>query len=292
MTTRTQNPTGRSRIANAQEDPVSLLLERGPALPRFDASRLQAHLPSPRRIRIEINGCLCGAPFAIPDAPAELAAGWAFAHRFFELPEHLGRISATDSHISMMVQGGVDLERAKLVAAGWQPDRDVELELSREGSERTPRAVAVMTGMEAIRVCQRVFRKFRDDGARVGYIHAGIAGRDDALCIARDLHVHGAVHKAIGWSLTSRTECDEEILVVRGIVDQHIVETAARLGIPIVATDVVPTDDAIDAAVQTCTTVIGLVTSPGRGLFADGGHLDDDKLPFTGGNIECGELDA
>ena len=253
---------------------------RGPILPRLEVGRLERHLPDARRIRIEINGCLCGTPVAIPDAVAELATGWAFAHRFFDAPDQLGRVSATSSHVSLMVESGVDLDRARYESIGWIPRQDLEADRATEHSVRLARAVAVMPEMDAIASCQGTFRRFDDDGARVGYIHAGIATADEVRCVARDLHVHAAVHKVLGWIIAGQVDCSNSLLTIRGVVDEHIVEAASRAGIPIVATDAVPTTTAIAAAADTCTTIIGLALSHRRGLFADGGHLGDDVIPF------------
>ena len=254
---------------------------RGPILPRLEIGRLKRHLPDARMIRIEINGCLCGAPLAIPDAVSEFATGWAFAHRFFESPDQLGRVSATSSHVSLMVQGGVDLDRARYEAIGWIPRQDLEAAGATGQSDRLARAVSVMPEMDAIASCQGAFRRFDDDGARVGYIHAGIATADEVKCVARDLHVHAAVHKVLGWIIAGPVDCSSALLAVRGVVDEHIVEAASRAGIPIVATDAVPTTSAIAAAAESCTTIIGLALSHRRGLFADGGHLGDDVIPFV-----------
>jgi FdhD protein len=253
---------------------------RGPILPRLELERLERHLPHARRIRIEINGCLCGAPVAVPDAVAEFAVGWAFAHRFFDTTDQLGRVSATSSHVSLMVQGGVDLDRARYEAIGWIPRQDLEAERAMARTDRLARAVAVMPEMDAIASCEGTFRRFDDDGARVGYIHAGIATFDEVKCIARDLHVHAAVHKVLGWVVAGQVDCASSLLTVRGVIDEHIVESASRAGIPIVATDAVPTTSAIAVAAETCTTIIGLALSHRRGLFADGGHLGDDAIPF------------
>ena len=68
---------------------------RGPVFPRLDLARIVPHLPHPQRIRIEINGCLCGAPVAIPDAVSEFAIGWAFANRFFDRVDQVSKVSAT-----------------------------------------------------------------------------------------------------------------------------------------------------------------------------------------------------
>jgi formate dehydrogenase accessory protein FdhD len=254
---------------------------RGPILPRLDVARLERHLPEARRVRIEINGCLCGAPVAIPDAVAEFATGWAFAHRFFDSPDQVGRVSATSSHVSLMVQGGVNLDRARYESIGWIPRQDLEAGSATARSARLARAVAVMPELDAIASCQGTFRRFDDDGARVGYIHAGIATADEVKCIARDLHVHAAVHKVLGWVIAGNIDCSSALLAVRGVIDDHIVEAASRAGIPIIATDAVPTTSAIVTAGETCATIIGLALSHRRGVFADGGHLGDDGIPFV-----------
>ena len=84
---------------------------RGPVLPRLDVQKLSRYLPRRNGIRIEINGMLAGAPLAVPDAVTEFAIGWAFMNRFFSEPGQLSRTSATASHVSLMIDGGADLEQ-------------------------------------------------------------------------------------------------------------------------------------------------------------------------------------
>jgi formate dehydrogenase accessory protein FdhD len=260
----------------------SAAMNRGYVLPRFDPAKLRQHLPNSRRIRIEINGVLSGTPEAIPDATAEFAIGWAFVHRFFSTADQLGKVSATAGHVSLMVNSGIDMDRIKYEAIGWIPRRDLEVDQAAERSTRSPKSVSVMSEMDVIVTSRQAYDRFDDDGARAGYVHAALATADDILCVARDLHAGAAASKVLGWTISTRVDCSASILVVRGVLEGLIVEAAARAGIPIVATDAVPTASAVAAASSSCVTVLGLALSHRRGLFSDGGHLGEDVALFSG----------
>lgn len=251
---------------------------RGPVLPRLDIDRLRSHLPKRQRIRIEVNGVLAGAPEAIPDASREFAIGWVFMQRFLQSAEQLGTISATESHVSVMIEGGADLDRVKYESIGWIPREDLA-EPPGAVSERTPMAAPVMGEMDAIASCQEAFARFERDGANVGYRHAAIVTTDEVVCVARDLNNSAATAKVLGWGLTSEFDFSTSMLVVSGVVDAPVVEAAGRCGIGVVATDAIPTLGAIDTAVRDCVSLLGLVRSHRRGLFADSGHLNEDALP-------------
>lgn len=249
---------------------------RGPVLPRLDVEKLKRHLPECRRIRIEVNGVLAGTPTVVPDAVSEFAIGWAFVHRFFLTANQLTKVSSTASHVSLMIDGGVDLDRARYEAIGWISRQDLEIEAVGDRSSRPPRAVTVMTEMDAIASCRRSFERFDDDGARAGYRHVALVTADEILCLARDVVSDAAAAKVLGWALPNNIDCTASMLVVRGILDVPIVESAVRAGIPVVATDAVPTAAAIASAEASCTSIVGLALSHRRGLFADGGHLGED----------------
>lgn len=281
------------RIVSDSSDRASIESARGPILPRFDAGKLNRHLPNLQRIRIEINGVFAGAPQAIPDAVREFAIGWAFVHRFFNTADQLGKISATSSHVSMMVDSGIDLDRLKYESIGWIPRSDLELARTSERSTRVPRAASIMSEMDAIATCRQSFDRFDDDGARAGYRHVALATADDVVCMARDLHAGAAASKVLGWAVSSGADCSASILVVRGVLDDRLVEASARAGIPIVATDAVPTVQAVALAALSCVSILGLALSHRRGLFADGGHLGNDIVFLAGSeNFEFEPPDA
>jgi formate dehydrogenase accessory protein FdhD len=246
-------------------------------LPRLDVQKLGRYLPRRHGVRIEINGVLAGAPQAVPDAVTEFAIGWAFMHRFFSDPGQLGRISATASHVSLMLDGGADLERLKYEAIGWIPRADKAMAQDSDVSERRARSVAVMSELDAVSSCKAAFERFDRDGSKAGYLHAGIVTADEVSCIARDLETSAAVAKVLGWALSTECERADSMLVVRGVLDEDIVEAASRAEIPIVATDAVPTVAAIAAGEGLCVTILGLAESHRRGLFVDGGHLQEGR---------------
>ncbi len=236
---------------------------------------------------------LAGTPTVTPDAVREFAIGWAFHHRFFQDPEHLTHVSSSAHHVSLMIDGGADLDRLRYEAIGWiaRPDDDAEAGVTH--STRAPHAVSVMTEMDAIATCRLAFQRFDEDGGRAGYRHVALASADEILCIARDVDSEAAAAKVFGWALPNRVDCGSGLLIVRGILDAPLVESAARAGIPIVATDAVPTAAAIAAAVASCTSILGLALSHRRGIFADGGHLGDDSgMPLSGADAEPDETDA
>lgn len=242
---------------------------RGPVFPRLDLARIERHLPQPQRIRIEINGCLCGAPLAIPDAVIEFATGWAFANRFFDSYDQVSTISEATTHVSLMVAGGCDLDRRRYEAIGWIPRQDLVDGEAVPPAGRLPRAVAVMSELDGIEMIEQAFQQFDQDGARAGYTHAAIATADEAACVARDLGPEAAVQKVLGWALAGGIECETSALVIHGIVGADQVEAAGRAGIPIVATDAVPTTGAVSMAQHQCVTLIGLARSTRRCVFVD-----------------------
>ena len=247
---------------------------RGPVLPRIDASRVTPHLPALKPIRIEVNGIFAGSPTALGDATSEFAVGWAFMHHFFERPDQFGSVRVSPSHVALMLESGANLDRCAYAAIGWvDPDDDSDDPMD---TARHPRAVAVMDGMDAIATYQAALTRFDEDGAGVGYTHAGLASVDDVHCIARDRDCCNAVAKVLGWAISTGAGLEATMLVVRGMVDATIVTAAHRAGIAIVATDSVPTACAMSMAERSCVSILGLMRSHRRAVFVDAGHVDDE----------------
>jgi formate dehydrogenase accessory protein FdhD len=134
----------------------------------------------------------------------------------------------------------------------------------------------MISALDLIATCKTAFARFDEDGAAAGYVHAALANADDVLCIARDGDGRTAATKILGWAVTNPEDTECSILITRGILDADIVDAAARAGIPIVATDSIPTATAMATAGTTCTTLLGLVRSHRRALFVDAGHVGDD----------------
>ena len=245
-------------------------------IPSLDWSRVCHHLPDTRRVRIDINGCFAGSPLCVAEAVAEFAVGWSFVHGFFSAPSDLKNVTASAQRVSIMVEGGADLDRRRIEAIGWSDDvvRGPQgPRIGEFGSGRATKAAPFIDDLDVLAACERVYRRFDADGSRFGYVHAALSTAEDLVCIGRDLSTEGAGTKILGWALRHGGDLETSMLVVRGAVDASLVSAVARAGVAVVVTDAVPTRSAVRMAGATCTTILGLALSHRRALFADGGHI-------------------
>lgn len=190
------------------------------------------------QVCIEVNGFLVANLSCLDQALTELGAGWAFLHHFCDDPADFHRATFNDTHVSVMVRGGIDIERRLGIERGeiagrisvpdpfprdeeWIVFEDVLLDLLREA-----------------------FRAMRGDRATEGYIHAALASDAAIEVIAADLTPELAVSKVLGWALISGKLPTHEILVVNGAITRVMVDAAARLGVQLIATPFAPTADA------------------------------------------------
>jgi len=231
-----------------------------------------------------VNGDLAGASECLAEASREFAVGWAFMHRFFSDPAHLGTVSGSSGRVAIMLDSGEDFHRLRRIAAGWESrdDDDAGTALS----SRPPRTVPFVSQHDAIVVAERTFARFDVDGRSSGLACAALAQGDVLVVIARDICPRGAVAKILGWRLTGNVDVSDAVLIVSGLVDELVVEGAARAGIGVVVTDSEPTSAAIRRATTLGTTILGHVMSHRRSFFADGGHVGDDADPAPGSSCE------
>lgn len=248
--------------------------ERAPRkIARF-SPEIISELPEIRSLRVDVNGILAGTILAIPDAPRELAAGWAFMHGFYDRTSHLDRVTVRDDRLSVMVESNEDIDIRRLEAVGWAeasplPTPDVAAE------ERFQ-----ITEADLIHVIDATWYAFHKDCSSEGYIHAAIASADDIFCVARDRVQEPAVAKVLGWKVLEGTGIPTPMLLLRGIPDRRIVEAAARLGVSMLIADGIPTSEAFRAALGLSMSVVGMSASRLIGLFVDGGHIalaEDDR---------------
>lgn len=245
---------------------------------RPDPRQLRRSAPDVRMVRIEVNGCLAGASECLAEASREFAIGWAFMHRFFSDPTHLGMVSGSSGRVAIMLNSGEDFDRLKRIAAGWEPPDD-DGDAGSTMSARPPRAVPYVSQDDVIAVAERAFARFDVDGRSSGLACAALARGHVLVVIARDICTRGAVAKILGWSMTGDADVADSTLIVSSLVDELVVEGASRAGIGVVITDSEPTAAAIRRANLLGTTILGLVMSHRRAFFADGGHVGDDAEP-------------
>lgn len=234
-----------------------------------------SELPEESRLRIEINGVLAGAIRCLPDAPAELAIGWAFIHGFFGAGDPIESVTVDDDRVSLMIGSPTDIDYRRLVAAGWREgDHD---ETGEPLVLPEPFAIHADILVDVVREALRVMAK---DRSRDGFIHAALATDKGPHCVARDMTAQAAVAKVLGWRLREGSVEEAPILIVRGMVDRSVVAAAGRLGVSIVVTSGVPTADAFREALGREVTILGMAANQRPGLLVDAGHvLEDDATP-------------
>lgn len=259
---------------NVSSHPVIDPLKDGtPArvLSRFSPEVVR-ELPDERYLRVEVNGCLAGSLLAIPDAPRELATGWAYMHGFFDQPENVNHVSVSGDRASIMVEGGEDIDRRRLEAVGWM---DAPPLASRDPLDNEPFLIGTDQLVDLI---DATWQTFRRDGGGEGYLHAAAASASEVLCVARDRTVDMAAAKVIGWALLADTRPDMPVMLVRGIVGRRVIEAAASAGVSLMVTSAVPTADGFRAAMGLSMSIVGVAIRQTMGLLVDGGHIVENRL--------------
>lgn len=242
-------------------------------------------LPDQRAVTIEINGCPSGVVTCAPDAPKELAVGWAFAWGYLDTARELGRVTLHGDRVSLMVDGGRDLDRLQRRAAGWEEDEPVTApgRLPHDLPDTAPEPFRISESRLSL-IAERAFQRFREDRGEDGFLHAGLADLEVVRCIARDLDVRAAIDKVVGWSLLEGVDLDGTLLLVRGTVTRQIVQRAIRAGLALVVSDELATREAVQFARLAEMTLVGRALGHDRLLCHDSGHIvaDDPAALSTG----------
>lgn len=214
---------------------------------------------------IEVNGVPVTTVVCLDSALAELAAGWVFMHRFCESPNEFNRATATAARASVMIHGGNDIQAHLAVITGAAHERlPVPEPWPRHQQWTIPDDVLLDILREAWVI-------FRGDRMAEGSIHAALASSTGLEVVAFDLTAGNAVAKILGWSLLSGIFPTHEILIVNGLVTRAMVDAAVRLGVLIIATPNVATNDAWRAARLAGISIVGYMRHRRAGLFHDAG---------------------
>lgn len=241
-------------------------------------------LPEEQLVGIEINGRPVGSVICSPVAAREMAIGWAFTNGYFSRAEDLRRVTVYPGRISLMVedpsQGGV--AGSSLLVAAADDDLDPEL----VPANRAPISAALMDGEECesrwriskerfVGVVARVFNRLEQDLV-AGY-HIAAAADDEGVCIiGRDINRQNAVDKIVGWTVLEQRPRDSLMLCLSGRITADIVHKAWRAGFPIVASQALPTADAVDIAEIAGITVVGRALDARRSVYSHAWRLTED----------------
>jgi formate dehydrogenase accessory protein FdhD len=239
-------------------------------LARYDVG-VVAELPEESSLRIEVNGVLAGVVHCLPDAPSELAVGWAFMHGFFGLDDPVDSVSVHEGRVSIMVESGQDIDQRRLEAVGWRgPDAG---EVAESVQRPAPFAIHADVLVDLVREAVKVMAS---DRSRDGFVHAAIASDSAIHCVARDYTVEMAVAKVLGWLVSEGDSAGTPIMIVRGMIDQNVVRAAGLLGMSLIITTGIPTANAFREATGRELTILGMATNQRPGLLVDAGHVVED----------------
>lgn len=216
-------------------------------------------------LAVEVNGVPVGTIVCFDSALAELAAGWAFMHRFYEAATEFSRSHAEHDRASVMIHGGRDIEAHLAEHLGTRRGRLVV-------PEPWPRQVewSIPDDM-LLDIIREAWGVFRGDRLAEGSIHAALASGAGIEVVAFDLTAENAVAKVLGWALRSGEIPTHEILIVNGLVTRAMVDAAVRLGVLLIATPNVASNDAWRAAHLAGISIVGYMRHRTVGLFHDAG---------------------
>ena len=241
-----------------------------------------AELPEEDAIQVEINGVLAGIVRCLPDAPVELAIGWAFMHGFFGPNDPIDAVTHHEGRVSLMIETSANIDARREAAAGW-----LEIDDAYGDESRAPAEPFAIHGDVLIDLLREVFRVMAKDRSRDGFVHAAVASDQAIHCVARDASVGNAVAKILGWMIREGRDEETPILVVRGMVDRSVIRAAAKLGVSMVVTSGIPTADAFRLALGQDITILGMATNQRPGLLVDAGHVvEDDGIADVQSGVE------
>lgn len=262
-------------MTGASNDPEGMSIERAQQQAR-QTLRQFSHavihqLDSETHLSIEVNGVPVRRLVCMDSALAELAAGWAFMHRFIESPLDFDRCTVSEQRASVMIRGGIDILHRRSILDGERVERPpVPEPWPRDEEWSVPDDVLLDILREAWGV-------FRNDRMSEGSVHAALATSAGIEVVAFDMSVENAVSKVLGWCLLAGQQPGFEILIVNGPVTQAIVDAAARLGVLIIATPFVPTADAYMMARVAGMNIVGYMRHETVGLFGGPGLVNFDQ---------------
>lgn len=222
-------------------------------------------------LAVEVNGVPVGILSCMDSALAELAAGWAFMHRFCDSPADFDQSTVLDQRVSVMVRGGIDILQRRAVLHG---ERFEQLPIPQPWPRDDEWTIPEDVLLDILREAWDVFRR---DRLAEGSVHAALASERGIEVVAFDITIENAVAKVLGWCLQQKRFPTWEILIVNGIITRAIVDAGARLGVRIVASPNVPTADAYKVARISSMSLVGYMRHETVGLFGNPGLVSFEE---------------
>jgi len=219
-------------------------------------------LPEEQSLAIEINGRHVATLVCSPVGATELALGWAFGQGYFDDPAQVHRMTPYRDRLALMIdrpgRGGESWHG--LVASGFDASsvmtsRRISCSTDEPAGSQGPhfdRALFLV-------LIERIFARFRADVCAEAIHHAAVTDGDHLCAVSRDVCRHNAVDKVVGWTLSQRLDRSRLMLCLSGRVSADLAYKAARAGFAIVASQSLPTSEAVEMAHAAGITLVGRV---------------------------------
>lgn len=249
--------------------------------PATRAQLILDELPEERPFSIEINGHPVATLLCTPDAPAELGAGWAFSHGFFDEARQIVHIKGYPDRVALMIEGRPTCSRAwsDLVTAGFDTaslPRPVD-----NGPEAVHREPGSNVREDLWRIERCAFQSLvraaftSGNAAEPGIHRAALGDNERVRAMAQDISRRNAVDKVIGWALLQDLPRERLLLLVTGQISADIVYKAWRAGLLLVASCERPTRQAVLLAEQRRVTLVGRAHDAQRIVYSHPWRLID-----------------
>ena len=236
------------------------LLEKGTAevdcLCLRDGRAVATRVCLPREVQLTIN--INAVPLTrVVCTPHNLRAfvlGFLFLEGVISGVEdvELMRVCDEDVMAEVRLRKGIEVaEQGRVLTSGCGSMKSAQQSLGKVNA-------GLKVTCEQVRGLMKAFRRRAVLYRASGGVHCcALATPDEIVVVCEDISRHGALAKTAGVALLRGVETTDKLLLATGRVSSEIVVWAVRLGVGIIVTRRIPTNEALNLADEAGLTVVG-----------------------------------
>lgn len=266
--------------ADPQPQPIGRSLRSAgkPVEPLLRNSSGVCRLPVETPVAIEVNGVPTATLICSPESLDELIAGWCFSQGFIDGRDDISRLKVRGGRAVVMLKrslpGGHDWRRQ--LASGFDASH-----IRYPGGATTtppPRDDFVFDARTVLALTAELFERFPADQRSSGLYHCGATDGATVLTTVHDIGRHNALDKLIGWSVLAGQDLSPYVVAMTGRVCAATVYRAVRAGARILASNGMPSAQAVKVAQGSGLTIIADVERPQRTVYSHPWRIDRSGL--------------
>ena len=96
-----------------------------------------------------------------------------------------------------------------------------------------------------------------------------LAKEGKILYVSEDIGRYNAADKVVGWALKNHVPMEESMLFTSGRVSSEMIRKAVRAGIPLIASNAAPTEEAVELAESAGVVLIGAAKQKKMKIFTE-----------------------